>query len=61
LPIVEDIVRAHRASIEIQSAEGDGTTVLLRWPIASPAVALAAAGDTQVQTGNRQPTIGKTT
>ena len=39
LPIVEDIVRAHRASIEVQSAEGVGTTVLLRWPTASPSVA----------------------
>ena len=34
LPIVEDIVRAHRASIQVQSAEGAGTTVLLRWPMA---------------------------
>jgi signal transduction histidine kinase len=33
LPIVEDIVRAHRAAIEVQSAEGAGTTVLLRWPV----------------------------
>jgi signal transduction histidine kinase len=34
LAIVEDIVRAHRAVIEVQSAEGAGTTVLLRWPLA---------------------------
>lgn len=34
LPIVEDIVRAHRAAIEVQSAEGAGTAVLLRWPVA---------------------------
>jgi signal transduction histidine kinase len=52
LPIVEDIVRAHRAAIEVQSAEGAGTTVLLRWPTVSPAGALAPAGDTQVQTDN---------
>ncbi len=34
LPIVEDIVRAHRGAIEVRSAEGKGTTVLLRWPVA---------------------------
>ena len=33
LPIVEDIVRAHRGAIEVRSAEGAGTTVLLRWPV----------------------------
>ncbi|MBI2456791.1 MAG: HAMP domain-containing protein [candidate division NC10 bacterium] len=32
MPIVEDIVRAHRGAIEVQSAAGAGTTVLLRWP-----------------------------
>ena len=48
LAIVEDIVRAHRASIEVQSAEGVGTTVLLRWPIASPAVATPADAPGQV-------------
>ena len=35
LPIVEDIVRAHRAGIEVRSAEGAGTTVVLRWPLAA--------------------------
>ncbi len=35
LPIVEDIVRAHRGAIEVQSAEGAGTTVRLHWPTAS--------------------------
>jgi signal transduction histidine kinase len=35
LPIVEDIVRSHGGAIEVQSAEGAGTTVLVRWPIAS--------------------------
>jgi signal transduction histidine kinase len=55
LSIVEDIVRSHRAAIEVQSAEGAGTTVLLRWPTASPAGAGAPAGDAGVQTDNRQP------
>jgi len=50
LSIVEDIVRAHRGAIEVQSAEGAGTTVLLRWPTASPAGAVASAGDAEVQT-----------
>jgi signal transduction histidine kinase len=35
LPIVEDIVRVHRGAIEVRSAEGAGTTVLLRWPMAA--------------------------
>jgi len=52
LAIVEDIVRAHRAAIEVQSAEGAGTTVLLRWPTASPTGAVAPEGDAQVQTDN---------
>ena len=52
LPIVEDIVRSHRGAIEVQSAEGAGTTVLLRWPTASPAGAVAPAGDAEVQTDN---------
>ena len=34
IPIAEDIVRSHRGAIEVRSAEGCGTTVLLRWPIA---------------------------
>jgi signal transduction histidine kinase len=37
LPIVEDIVLAHRGAIEVWSAEGVGTTVLLRWPRQHPA------------------------
>jgi two-component system NtrC family sensor kinase len=52
LPIVEDIVRAHGGAIEIESAEGLGTTVLLRWPLAEAdaepperSLARAAAGD----------------
>jgi signal transduction histidine kinase len=35
LPIVEDIVLSHGGGIEVQSAEGAGTTVFLRWPTAS--------------------------
>jgi len=35
MAIVEDIVRAHGAAIEIESAEGRGTTVWLRWPATS--------------------------
>lgn len=34
MAIVEDIARAHGAAIEIESAEGQGTTVRLRWPSA---------------------------
>jgi signal transduction histidine kinase len=34
LPIVEDIVHAHRGSVEIASQEGRGTSVVLRWPAA---------------------------
>lgn len=34
LPIVEDIVLAHRGAIEVRSAEGAGTTVRLYWPTA---------------------------
>jgi signal transduction histidine kinase len=36
LPIVEDIVLAHRGAIEVRSAEGAGTTVVLRWPVSQP-------------------------
>jgi signal transduction histidine kinase len=58
LAIVEDIVRAHRAAIEVQSADGAGTTVLLRWPTAPPAGATAPAGNAHVHTDNGQPTTG---
>ena len=51
LSIVEDIVRAHGGAIEVESAEGLGTTVRLRWPLAAadgrspgPVLAPAAAG-----------------
>ncbi len=56
LPIVEDIVRAHRASIQVQSAEGAGTTVLLRWPMAKAGDQGSTAGadtDGQRQDGQQ--------
>jgi signal transduction histidine kinase len=34
LPIVQDILLAHRGAIEVRSAEGAGTTVRLYWPTA---------------------------
>jgi len=55
LPIVEDIVRSHRGAIEVQSAEGAGTTVLLRWPTASATPlqsGVEPARDAQVQADN---------
>jgi signal transduction histidine kinase len=44
MSIVEDIARSHRAAIEIESAEGRGTTVRLHWPVA-PAGQTASRGD----------------
>jgi signal transduction histidine kinase len=58
LAIVEDIVRSHCAAIEVQSADGAGTTVRLRWPTAPPVGATAPAGNAHVHTDNRQPTTG---
>jgi len=52
LPIVEDIVRSHGGAIEVQSAEGAGTTVLLRWPIAPPDGAATPPGNARLQTDN---------
>ncbi len=46
MPIVEDIARAHGAAIEIESAEGQGTTVRLRWPSAGGAATAADDADT---------------
>jgi signal transduction histidine kinase len=37
LAIVEDIVIAHQGAIEVRSAEGRGTAVILEWPAAGPA------------------------
>ncbi len=47
LPIVVDIVLAHRGAIEVRSAEGAGTMVLLRWP-RQPAGTEKKAGDTPI-------------
>jgi signal transduction histidine kinase len=44
MSIVEDIARAHRAAIEIESAEGRGTAVRLYWPVA-PASEAVPGGD----------------
>ncbi len=46
VPIVEDIIRSHRGAIEVRSAEGKGTTVLLRWPIAVQEPDDRSQGDT---------------
>jgi signal transduction histidine kinase len=55
MPIVEDIVRAHRGAIDLASAENRGTTVRLRWPAA--AVSGDAADDgTSAGAGSRQVT-----
>ena len=47
MPIVEDIVRAHGAAIEIESAEGRGTTIWLRWPATTAGAETAGDGDTE--------------
>jgi signal transduction histidine kinase len=52
LPIVEDIVRSHRGAIEVQTAERAGTTILLRWPVASAAVGATPGGNAPLQTDN---------
>jgi two-component system, NtrC family, sensor kinase len=44
MAIVEDIVRVHRGAIEIESAEGHGTTIRLRWPAASAEQAVTGDG-----------------
>lgn len=69
LSIVEDIVRAHGGAIEIASAEGRGTTVLLHWPaVREPArpdgdaqegtvdgrTAAVAARDTAIRAGEER-------
>ena len=47
MAIVEDIVRAHGAAIEIESAEGRGTTVWLQWPAASAGAHAAGHEDAE--------------
>jgi signal transduction histidine kinase len=44
MPIVEDIVRAHRGAIDIESVERLGTTVRLRWPAAAVSEDAVGAG-----------------
>ena len=50
LPIVEQIVRAHRGEIEMLSIPGRGTEVIVRLPVASP-----DAGSSQPVAGARPP------
>ncbi|MFI5339908.1 MAG: sensor histidine kinase [Candidatus Methylomirabilales bacterium] len=52
IPIAEDIVRSHRGAIEVRSAEGGGTTVLLRWPI-------AVQGPMQTSSGNEKSKLAR--
>jgi signal transduction histidine kinase len=52
IPIAEDIVRSHRGAIEVRSAEGCGTTVLLRWPI-------AVQGPMQTSSGNEKSKLAR--
>lgn len=56
MPIVEDIVRTHGAAIEIESAEGRGTTIWLRWPVTAADVEAAGAGETERSRGVPAPT-----
>jgi signal transduction histidine kinase len=56
MPIVEDIVRTHGAAIEIESAEGRGTTVWLRWPAASTDANATGQGDTEALPATSAPT-----
>jgi signal transduction histidine kinase len=56
MAIVEDIVRAHGAAIEIESAEGRGTTVRLRWPAAPAGAEAADNGDTEAPLAVPVPT-----
>jgi K+-sensing histidine kinase KdpD len=56
MAIVEDIVRAHGAAIEIESAEGRGTTVWLRWPVTSTGMNAAGSEDTEASHAVSAPT-----
>jgi signal transduction histidine kinase len=42
LPIVEEIVRAHRGEVEMLSIAGRGTEVIVRLPVASPSTGTPA-------------------
>jgi signal transduction histidine kinase len=56
MSIVEDIARAHGAAIEIESAEGRGTTVRLRWPAAGEAVVTTGDADAATLAAAPRPT-----
>lgn len=43
LAVVQGVVRAHKGTIELTSAPGEGTTFRVHWPVAIKEVALAAA------------------
>jgi signal transduction histidine kinase len=56
MAIVEDIVRAHGAAIEIESAEGRGTTICLRWPATRAGAETPGNGDTDALHAASTPT-----
>jgi signal transduction histidine kinase len=56
MAIVEDIARAHGAAIEIESGEGRGTTIWLRWPAASAGAETAGNGDSEALRAMSAPT-----
>lgn len=56
MAIVEDIVRAHGAAIEIESAEGRGTTVWLRWPAVSAEAEAVGHGNSESLRAASAPT-----
>jgi signal transduction histidine kinase len=56
MAIVEDIARAHGAAIEIESGEGRGTTIWLRWPAAGAGTETAGNGDSEALRAMSAPT-----
>jgi signal transduction histidine kinase len=56
MPIVEDILLAHHGAIEVESAEGRGTTVRLLWPVAIPGDGDPSPDNAQLQPENWKPT-----
>jgi signal transduction histidine kinase len=56
MAIVEDIARAHGAAIEIESAEGCGTTIWLHWPSTTAGAEPAGNGDTEALQAVSTPT-----
>jgi CheY-like chemotaxis protein len=57
LSIVYGIVKTHRGSLEIESAPGRGTVILLRFPAAAPAPAGPEAGE-PAQAPGTGPALG---